>query len=218
MGLPGTKRNVTLSMSSIGSPHGERSMSCGIGRNVFNSKKGVEGQREVYRWLETEVIRNINAFAKSDNKLRGEIERRNLAQEGSLAEPITGSGRILFMDDEEVIRELMVQMLSLLGYEVVPARDGQEAVNLYNCAKGSSQAFDAVIMDLTVPGGLGGKEAVQLLREADPSVRAILSSGSSNDVVMADYKKYGFKAAVTKPYTVEELSRVLKEVLAPDRY
>jgi CheY-like chemotaxis protein len=159
----------------------------------------------------------MNAFAKFNNKLMGELAGQHLAQE-SLVEPIVGAARILFMDDDEMIRELMVQTLSLLGYEVVSAREGLEAVRLYKRVKGSPKAFDAVIMDLTVPGGLGGKEALLLLREADPNVRAILSSGSSNDVVMADFKKCGFRAAVTKPYTVEELSRVLKEVLAPDRY
>jgi CheY-like chemotaxis protein len=215
MEFDGTKRNVELSISLVAIPKTERSLHFDIERVVLNRTKAAEVQRENHRRLEPEAVKGTNVFAKS-NKLRGEIKDLKLAREESAAGPVRDARRILLMDDDDVVRDLMVQMLRLLGYEVVPARDGREAVRLYRSAIGSSQEFDAVIMDLTVPGGLGGKEAVRLLREADPNVRAILSSGSSNDPVMEDFRKYGFKAAVTKPYSVEELSRVLEEVLAPD--
>ena len=127
--------------------------------------------------------------------------------------PLTGKGRILFMDDEDLIRDLAYEILSLLGYEVVLARNGEEAIVSYKEALKSSTPFDAVIMDLTVPGGIGGYEAMTILRKIDPNVRAIVSSGYSTDPIMADYKKYGFKGIVPKPYTVKDLGEILHKVI-----
>ncbi len=126
----------------------------------------------------------------------------------------TGTGRVLLMDDEERIRELAGEMLGILGFEVVMAKDGAEAVELYRAHLNSSNPFTLVIMDLTVPGGLGGAEAIKLLLEMDPNVKAIVSSGYSNDPIMAEYKRYGFSGVVGKPYNVKELSNVLARVLA----
>ena len=128
--------------------------------------------------------------------------------------PLVGKGKILFMDDEELIRDLANEILSLMGYEVVLVRDGEEAIAWYKEAQESSAPFDAVIMDLTVPGGMGGYEAMNILRKIDPNVRAIVSSGYSTDPVMADYKKYGFKGIVPKPYTVKDLAEILHKVMA----
>ena len=125
----------------------------------------------------------------------------------------TGKGKILFMDDEQMIREIAGQMLRKLGYEVEFARDGEEAIKLYSKAKESRETFDAVIMDLTVPGGMGGKKAIQRLKEIDPKVKAIVSSGYFNDPVMSDFREYGFRGVFAKPYKIEDLSRVLHEVL-----
>ena len=100
------------------------------------------------------------------------------------------------MDDEDLIRNVGYEILSLLGYEVVLVSDGQEAIVSYGEAQKSSAPFDAVIMDLTVPGGMGGYEAMKILRKMDPNVRAIVSSGYSTDPIMADYKSYGFKGIV----------------------
>jgi PAS domain S-box-containing protein len=128
-------------------------------------------------------------------------------------EPMVGQGRILVMDDEEVIREVASQMLSFIGYEVELAKDGAEAIKLYRSATENGAPFDAVIMDLTVPGGMGGKEAVKRLREIDPQANVIASSGYSNDPIMADYATYGFDGVVAKPYRLEELSKVVHHVM-----
>jgi len=134
----------------------------------------------------------------------------NIVEEENLA---TGRGKILFMDDQESLRDMVGEMLVYLGYEVVFAREGDEAVELYRKAKESGRDFDAVILDLTIPGGTGGKEAVQKLREIDPGVKAIVSSGYSYDPVMSEYKKYGFNGVVVKPYEIGELSKVLYKVI-----
>ncbi|MBW1946800.1 MAG: response regulator [Deltaproteobacteria bacterium] len=124
-----------------------------------------------------------------------------------------GKGKILVMDDEKMIRDVVGDMLGILGYEAEFAKDGAEAVELYKKAEQSVRPFDAVIMDLTVPGGMGGKEAVRKLAEIDPEVKAIVSSGYSDDPVMADFRKYGFSNVVAKPYNIKELGDALYEVL-----
>lgn len=216
MELDGTEINLALSIMPTGSPQMERPILSSIKREILDRKTSDEGEQEVHPRVEAEVKVGVTELVKTHNRFREKIKDRQMVSGQSPTEPVKGTGKILFMDDDELLRELVPQMLSLLGYEAVTARDGQEAVHLYTRSKNSAQAFDAVIVDLTVPGGLGGKEAVQLLREADPNVRAILATGSSNDPVMQDFKKYGFVAAVTKPYTMKELSRVLEEVLAAE--
>ncbi|MEW6141132.1 MAG: PAS domain S-box protein [Thermodesulfobacteriota bacterium] len=125
-----------------------------------------------------------------------------------------GEGRILVVDDEAPVRDILGEMLAVLGYEVVFAKEGSEGVELYRKAMESAQKFDAVIMDLTIPGGMGGKDAVRVLQDLDPEVKAIVSSGYATDPILADYKKYGFVDAVPKPYTTEELAAALGRVLA----
>jgi signal transduction histidine kinase/CheY-like chemotaxis protein len=126
---------------------------------------------------------------------------------------VAGHGRILVMDDEDFIRELASVMLDKMGYEVTTAQDGQAAVNRYKEAMAASHPFDAVILDLTVPGGMGGKETMRRLLALDPNVRAVVSSGYSNDPVMANHAAYGFCGAVKKPYLVQELSQLLNVVV-----
>lgn len=127
--------------------------------------------------------------------------------------PIEGSGRILVMDDEDIVREAVTSLLQFLGYEVETATEGATALKMYNDAQDEGRPYDAVIMDLTVPGGMGGKEAVRKLREIDPAARVIVSSGYFTDPVMANFREYGFDGVVPKPYQIEELGRAVKEVL-----
>ena len=127
--------------------------------------------------------------------------------------PITGEGRALVMDDEKYIRDLTAEMLSSIGYKVTTAIDGVEAIELYKEAIASGNPFDAVILDLTVPGGMGGRETIQNLIEIDSKVKAIVSSGYSNDPIMADFKEYGFKGVIAKPYKTRELGEVLHKVI-----
>jgi PAS domain S-box-containing protein len=127
--------------------------------------------------------------------------------------PIPGQGRVLVMDDEAILRDFVGELLELLGYDVNFACDGTEAIAAYSGAREQGQPYDCVVMDLTIPGGMGGKEAIRRLIEIDPHVRAIVSSGYSDDPVMADYRRYGFCGMVAKPYDAEALSEVLHKVI-----
>ena len=126
------------------------------------------------------------------------------------------TGRILIMDDEEMILELTRELLSSHNFAVSVSRDGKEAIAAYQDAMREGNPFDVVIMDLTIPGGMGGKEAIQKLRQIDPSVKAIVSSGYSMDAAMSDFESHGFVAVVPKPYKAGTLLRVIREVLAMD--
>jgi CheY-like chemotaxis protein len=124
-----------------------------------------------------------------------------------------GEGKILVMDDEETIRNVTKKILMGLGYEVRCASDGAETITLYQEAARMGRPFDAVIMDLTIPGGMGGKEAIRQLLSIDPQATASVSSGYSNDPIMSEFEKYGFRGVATKPYRIEKLSWVLHDVL-----
>jgi len=128
-------------------------------------------------------------------------------------EPIKGHGKIMIMDDEESIRDLGFQVLTRLGYEVALASDGDEAIALFKKAKKAGEPFDAVILDLTIPGGRGGKETINQLKEIDPKVKAMVASGYSDHPVMADFRDYGFIGVVSKPFNLNKLSQVLHDVL-----
>ena len=129
-------------------------------------------------------------------------------------QPAAGEGRVLIMDDEEGVRNVAGELLGHVGYACDYARDGSEAVRMFSDAAAAGRPFDAVILDLTIPGGMGGKDTIRKLVEMSPDVKAIVSSGYSNDPVMANYAAFGFKGVVPKPYRFEELSRVLQEVIA----
>jgi len=136
-------------------------------------------------------------------------DAKNNAKEKILA----GHGRVLFMDDQQIMRAMVGRMLTSLGYEVVFAGEGDEAVELYKKARESGRPFDVVILDLTIPGGMGGEEAVQKLHEIDPGVKAIVSSGYTNDPIMSEYREHGFSGVVAKPYEMKELSETLAHVI-----
>ena len=126
---------------------------------------------------------------------------------------IPGRGKILVMDDEEEVGKVTLHMLSTFGYEVTHVPEGQKAIEMYMDALQKGHPFDLVIMDLTIPGGMGGKQALQELLKKDPGVKAIVSSGYSDDPVMANFKSHGFKGALKKPFTLKELSHLVHEVL-----
>ena len=133
-------------------------------------------------------------------------------EEGEDPGIIPGTGRILVLDDEDPIRRLVGDLLGRLGYEAEFASEGAGALERYRKALSSGKRFDAVIMDLTIPGEMGGRDAVQGLLAMDPSARVIVSSGYSDDPIMANFRRYGFRGVVSKPYNIKELSQILDRV------
>ena len=138
----------------------------------------------------------------------GHQHNRKSVEEGTFS---ASGGRVLVMDDEDSIREMMGDILSSYGYVVDFARNGEEAISLYQ-----DNAYDVVILDLTIPGGMGGKETMKELLVIDPHVKVIVSSGYSSDPIMSDYKQYGFRDVIAKPYRIEELEEVIERVIAED--
>ncbi len=130
--------------------------------------------------------------------------------------PVTlfrGSCSVLIMDDEDIILELARAILGELGYTVECVENGKDAIELYQTRKEQGTPFSAVILDLTIPGGVGGREVIAELLKLDPDVKAIVSSGYSSDPVMANYRDYGFSAMLVKPYGAHEMSEVIRELL-----
>jgi CheY-like chemotaxis protein len=121
--------------------------------------------------------------------------------------------RVLVMDDQELVRIIAGKMLNHFGYEVEFARHGKEAVDLYTRSLEKEKFFDCVILDLTIEVGMGGKETLKKLLEVDPEVKAIVSSGYSNDPIIYDYKSHGFKGVIIKPYELSDLNRILHNVI-----
>jgi PAS domain S-box-containing protein len=124
-----------------------------------------------------------------------------------------GQGKVLLMDDEKSIRDVAGEILKELGYRVEFARGGAEAIELYKKALALNDPYAAVIMDLTVPGGMGGKEAIEKLLAIDPHIKAIVSSGYSNDPILSDFSRYGFSGVITKPYSLGSFSKSLQKVI-----
>jgi PAS domain S-box-containing protein len=123
------------------------------------------------------------------------------------------TGKVLLLEDEDTVRTVAGQMLTYLGYEVEFAEEGIKAIELYKKAKDSKRPFDVVIMDITIPGGVGGEEAVWKLREIDPEVKAIVSSGYSNSPVMTEYEWFGFNEVIAKPYEIHDLGEKIYRVM-----
>jgi CheY-like chemotaxis protein len=118
------------------------------------------------------------------------------------------------MDDEDAVRLVVRELLRSLGHEAEVAEHGAAAVDRFREAREAGRPFDLVILDLTVRGGMGGLETVRRLREIDPGVKAVVSSGYSDDPVTSNYREHGFRSYLQKPYTAEGLSTVLDELLA----
>ncbi len=147
---------------------------------------------------------NINAY-RPDNK---HLEKMDAWK------PATSKGRILIVDDEITIRTVLCKLLRNLDYEVDSVEEGSEAIRSYKIANRSGKPFDAVILDLTIPGGIGGKATIEKLLEIDPEVKAIVSSGYANDPVMTDHIKYGFKSVLAKPHEICQLDETLQNIIA----
>jgi len=140
-------------------------------------------------------------------------ERESLSEPCSRTEASQGGGRVLVMDDDEDIREVTQAILEEAGYSVESVENVSEAVDLYRQRKEEGTPFSAVILDLTIPGGVGGKEVIKKLRSFDPDIKAIVSSGYSTDPILANYRDYGFSAVLIKPYRTQDMIRVFQEML-----
>ncbi len=125
-----------------------------------------------------------------------------------------GKGTVLLMDDEETIHMVAKEMLAYLGYKTVHANTGEEAIEIYSEYLKKEQPIDMVIMDLTIPGGMGGNIAVKKILAINDKAKVIVSSGYSDDPILQDYKKAGFVNTISKPYQLHELSQVLADTMA----
>lgn len=126
---------------------------------------------------------------------------------------MAGKGKVLLMDDEQIILDVTLEVLRFLEYDVMFARDGTAALELYKHEKEAGVPFDLVVLDLSVPEGLGGKDTIALLKAYDPAVKAIVSSGYSNDPVVQDFRQYGFSGKLSKPYKISDLKDVLEQLI-----
>lgn len=126
----------------------------------------------------------------------------------------TKKSRVLLMDDEDLVRNVAREMIAALGHEVVSAEDGRKAIELFQQAKDDGVAFDLVILDLTVKGGMDGEEAIAKIRAIDPNVKAVVSSGYAHSPVVADYRAYGFSAILNKPYRIDALQNCFNQLLS----
>jgi PAS domain S-box-containing protein len=143
----------------------------------------------------------------SEHRQLDEKKEENIAE-------ATGKAKIMVMDDEEIVRDVVQSILGVMGHEVVLAQNGAEALDLYKEHKNAGGPIDIVIMDLTIPGGMGGKDAVQKILALDPDAKVIVSSGYSNDPIMANCREYGFCGAIVKPYQLKEFTKVINQVMA----
>jgi CheY-like chemotaxis protein len=126
---------------------------------------------------------------------------------------MTSKGKVLLMDDEQIILDVTLEVLKFLGYDVMFAREGAAAIELYKKEKAAGVPFDVVIVDLSVPEGMGGKETIGLLKAFDPDVKAVVSTGFSNDPVVLDFASYGFSGKLTKPYKINDLKNILEQLI-----
>ncbi|MEJ2033116.1 MAG: response regulator [Deltaproteobacteria bacterium] len=139
-------------------------------------------------------------------------------QKAELSAVSPGSrAKILLMDDEPVVRAVAARMISSLGHEAEVVEDGQEAIEKFRQARESGEPFDVVILDLTIRRGMGGESAIRNLREIDPAIKAIVSSGYADNPVVSDFRSHGFKGILKKPYTLDDLQEALQAFLEAEQ-
>ncbi len=170
------------------------------GHIAVESKIGVGSIFYVYLPASEKKIQKMFVLSKTEDKEKKKI-------------PITVKKKILLMDDDDAIILPVAEHLKDLEFEVETAKDGAKTIELYKCAMESGSSFDAIIMDLTIPGGMGGRETIKELLKIDPDVKAIVSSGYSNDPIMANFRKHGFCGVIAKPYQIYELDEVLQTMI-----
>ncbi len=174
------------------------------------------------------IIKNHNGLITVESQIHcgatftlylpASLERETVVEPTvTTTETIEGTGRVLIVDDEEAIRDLVEFTLTRLGYEAFQAASALEGVDLYREKLNAGQRFDLVILDLTLPGGMGGKEALKKLIEIDPTVNAIVSSGYAMDATMSRYQDFGFRGVISKPYEAAELGKKVHDVIASSR-
>jgi PAS domain S-box-containing protein len=215
---PGPYIRVTISDKGIGIPREH------LGRifdPYFSTKQKGSGLGLATTYS---IVKNHGGFLSVDSTLgRGTTVEINIPAATSReltepAEPVMhaagGRRRILVMDDESSVRTLAINMLEFLGYEAEVVDSGTQAIERFAAALKAGRPFDVVMLDLIVPGDIGGKEAVGQLTGIDPAVKAILVSGYAQDSVLAEFRDYGFQAVITKPFTLQELSTTLHSVIA----
>ena len=212
--VPGNYVRVSIADEGIGIPHGAPGPDI---RSVFSTKQWGSGLGLATTYS---IVKNHGGFLVIESSLgRGTTVHISLPASSSLAryQPaqlrvhLPGERRrVLVMDDEASIRTLTVNMLEFLGYEAEVVDSGSAAVERF-----AHRNFDVVMLDLIVPGEMGGTEAVRRLAGINPSVKAILLSGYALDAVMAGYRDYGFQAALAKPFTLQQLSATLSSVIGP---
>jgi CheY-like chemotaxis protein len=126
---------------------------------------------------------------------------------------MSGKGKVLFMDDEQIVIDMTREVLKFLDYDVMFAKEGSEAIDLYKKEKAAGVPFDVVILDLSVRSGLGGKETIEELRKIDPQVKSVISSGFMDDPVVRDFSSHGFDKRLTKPYKIPDLKNILEQLM-----
>jgi PAS domain S-box-containing protein len=167
------------------------------------------------------IVRNHDGLVTVDSELgKGSAFKvflpasgKPVAKSDYVEKIVKGYGRVLIMDDEDVVRNVFGRMLKKLGYDVAFAINGDEAISMFKAAMKNGNAFDAIITDLTIPGGMGGMKVVEILGEVEPGIKAIATSGYSSDPIMGNFWEYGFSGVIQKPFELEDLSQVIGSVL-----